>query len=558
MDRRQLLLSLTAASTLGVSGAWAQASSLGPAQPVYDVTRFGAKGDGQALDSPAINAAIDACTRAGGGIVYLRPGTYRSGTVVIRSNVTLYLEAGSTLLGSLDLRDYTSMPGPPPKGDANDLHLVFARDAENIGIAGPGRIDGQGSHFWVPSGRPPLNEEDQWAEVAAHAWFKSPLGRPSPMLEFVGCRYLRIEDVRIENAAGWTMRPINCDNVFIRGISVRNQNIGPNTDGMDLTGSQNVFVSDCTIETGDDCICLKSENHYGSEPRLSRNIVITNCMMTTCCNGLKLGTATEGGFENITFSNSVIYNNPGMFKDRVISGIALEVVDGGWIDGVVISNIRMQRTRTPIFLRLGNRSRRHTYPQHGLRGVMIENIHASEALLASSITGLPDAFVEDITMSNVRVDNVLTRPLDWHMHTVPERANKYPEARMFGMLPASGLYVRHAQGLRLQDFSFRALRNDLRPTVVFEDVKDVRMRSIASTPASDAPLIGVHNSSDLWLSETAAPSGARALLELTGDKSQNILVSACDVRGTSRPVITAPEVPSAAVRLSGNIPADAG
>jgi polygalacturonase len=110
---------------------------------------------------------------------------------------------------------------------------------------------------------------------------KNPSGRASPILEFVNCRGLRIEDIHIDNAAGWTLRPINCDNVFITGVVIKNQNIGPNTDGMDLTGCQNVFVSNCSIETGDDAICLKSENPYGSEPRLAKNIVITNCTLTT-------------------------------------------------------------------------------------------------------------------------------------------------------------------------------------------------------------------------------------------------------------------------------------
>jgi polygalacturonase len=201
----------------------------------------------------------------------------------------------------LNIDEYSREPGPTLLGHANQRHVLFAKDADNITIAGTGRIDGQGPHFWIPSGRKPLSEDDQWAEVTAHAWRKSPSGRASPILEFVNCRWLRIEDVHIDNAAEWTLRPINCDNVFITGVVIKNQNIGSNTDGMDLTGCQNVFVSNCSIDTGDDAIYLKSENPYGGEPRLAKNIVVTNCTLTTCCNGFKLGTATFGGFENITF-----------------------------------------------------------------------------------------------------------------------------------------------------------------------------------------------------------------------------------------------------------------
>jgi hypothetical protein len=565
MNRRQMMMFAAAMASSAATEAVASAKHAESSLPLFDPTSFGARGDGKALDSGAINAAIDACTRAGGGIVYLRPGTYRSGTVVLKSNVTLYLEAGATILGSLDLNDYIEYPGPPYKekpgpplkGDANQRHLILAFDADNVTLAGPGRIDGQGTSFIEPSGRAPLPPEEQWAEVTAHAWKKKETGRPSPMMEFVNCRWLRIEDVRIENSPGWTMRPYNCDNVYISGISVRNPNYQSNADGMDLTGCQNVFISGCSIDTGDDAICLKSESPYGGQPRLARNIVVTNCVLTTCCNGFKLGTATEGGFENITFSNSVIYNQPGDLKDRVISGIALEVVDGGWIDGFVATGIRMQRTRTPIFLRLGNRRKKYDYPQHGLRGVMIENIHASESLLASSITGLKGVEVEDVTLSNIRIDNVLPSRPEWVGRAVPEKEDGYPEARMFGMLPASGLYVRHVRGLNLKDLSFRASAGEARPTVLFDDVQRVRISGLASSAVSGSqPVVSMKDTSDVWISESAAPAGTGSYLGVDGAASGNILLSNCDLRGAQKIVELGSGLGPKTVAARGNIEAE--
>ncbi len=320
---------------------------------LFDVREYGARGDGKTKDTASLQKAVEACAHAGGGTVYLSPGTYLSGTVVLKDNVTFHLEAGATLLGSTDLADYTLQPGPPAKGDANGKHLLFARDAENVTLSGSGRIDGQGHAFWVPANRVPPKPDDLWRDVATYDW--KPTDRPSPMVEFFNCRNLRIEDVTLANSSGWTLRPIECDTVLIRGLKIRNPVIGPNTDGIDPTCCRNVFISDCDIATGDDCICLKSESPYG-RLGLSKNITITNCVLTCCCNGLKFGTATRGGFENVTFSNSVIYNDDVPLNARVISGIALEMVDGGWLDGVVISNIRMQRVRTPIFLRLGARN----------------------------------------------------------------------------------------------------------------------------------------------------------------------------------------------------------
>lgn len=533
MNRRSVLSSLTAAGLSAFAGRGSAQQADARPLPIFEPWRYGAVADGKALDSPAINRAIDACTQAGGGIVYIRPGVYRSGTVILKSNVTLYVEAGAVILGSLDMRDYAGQAGPSERGDANKYHLIYARGEENVTLAGPGRLDGQGQTFWEPSGRAPLAPEDQWAEVTAHAWKKKASGRPSPMLEFVECRWLRIEGIRIENSAGWTLRPINCDNVVIEGVSIKNPNFGSNTDGLDLTGCQNVFVSNCSIDTGDDAICLKSENPYGPEPRLARNIVVTNCVLTTCCNGFKVGTATQGGFENITFSNSVIYNREGEFKDRVIAGIALEIVDGGWIDGVVITGIRMQRTRTPIFIRLGDRSRPHTYPQNGIRGVMIENIHASESLLASSIMGIPGHAIEDVTIANVNIENVLPSREGWPQLSLAEKEKGYPEARMFGMMPVYGFYARHVQGLTLRSLSLHSTNQENRPALCLEDVHAGRIENLtASTITGPEPLVKLKNASAVSILNSTAPKSTASFLQVEGDTS-DILVANCDLRKTA-------------------------
>lgn len=544
---------LTASLASGASPLLrASARSSGAAQSGLNPIQFGAKADGKSLDSPAINAAIDACSRSGGGEVHLRPGIYRSGSVVLKSNVTLFLEQGSTLLGSTDLRDYTDVAGSSKSGP-NPRRLIFAKDAEHLAIAGPGRIDGQGQHFWEPSGRAPLPPQDQWADVASHDLKPKESGRPSPMLEFFNCRGLRVEGVRIENAPGWTMRACNCDNVTIAGIAIMNPVFGPNTDGIDITCSQNVSISNCSVDTGDDAICVKSETPYGGEPRLSRNIVVTNCRLTTCCNGFKLGTGSEGGFENITFSNSVIYNNDVEFKDRVISGVALEVVDGGWIDGVIVTGIEMQRARTPIFIRLGNRKRSHDYPQHGLRNVTIEKVRASGALLASSITGVRGDEVRGVTLSSIRVENVLpTRP-EWVGRVVPEKDNGYPEARMFGMLPASGLYARHVRDLKLSNVDFASTATEMRPTVIFDDVVGAGLSGLASSPVTgEMAVIQLVDSSDISISRSAAPASSGTFLKVEGADSSNISLTDDDLRGAHKPFELSGGASPNAVTINGN------
>jgi Glycosyl hydrolases family 28 len=553
MNRRQMFLLAGAFASTAAVRADTVAANNGGFPSLFDPMRFGAIGDGKTLDSRAINAAINACTRSGGGVVYLRPGLYKSGTIHLKSNVTLYLEAGAVILGSLELNDYDEHGEVFHSGNRKPRSLIYAKEADNVCLAGLGRIDGQGSHFWQPSGQAESSADSQWAEVASLAWKPKDSGRPSPMLQFVKCHWLRIEDLRIENSPGWTLSTINCDNVSIQGITIKNAITGINTDGLDMDGCQNVFISNCSIETGDDGICLKSENPTGEGPRLARNIAVTNCVLTTCCNGFKVGTGSIGGFENITFSNSTIYSNSGALKNRVISGIALEVVDGGWIEGVVISAIQMQRTRTPIFLRLGERSQ-HASAKPSLRGVMIDGVHASEAILASSITGVPELLVEDVSLSNIRVENVLPARQEWIGRVVPEAEQGYPEARMFGMLPVTGLYARHVLELKLADISLRAAAGDARPTIMFDQVSGARITGLSSTVvAGGRPLIKVTNTKDMWISGSAAPAETGVFLEVEGTSSDGILVSNCDLRNARKGIQVDRDVRPNAVIASGNV-----
>src|ERR1700677_1158357 len=206
MNRRQMLVAmgLMAAGT-PLLAAPGSGSSNGKKLPFYNILDFGAISDGKTLNTTFINNAIDACTSAGGGMIYVPPGNYLTGTVILKSNVTLYLEAGATLLGSQNIRDYlpqpqSQKPTQEQSGssfvndlrDAGGFHLVFARDAENVGLAGFGTIDGQGSVFWAPNGRTPPKLEDLWRDTIAHGWKPLP-PRPSPIVEFYNCTNLHID-----------------------------------------------------------------------------------------------------------------------------------------------------------------------------------------------------------------------------------------------------------------------------------------------------------------------------------------------------------------------------
>jgi len=504
------------------------ATGIGSAAPILaakTIVDYGAKPDGKTMCTRAIQRAIDEVFQAGGGLVYAPPGTYLIGGIELKSRVTLYLEAGCVLLGSKSFDDYDYHPGPPMQGDANGHHVIFAQNAEDVTLCGPGTVDGQGEAYWeLRPDYKPVSPEDAWKEGATgHYRYKDNNRRPSPMVEFAQCRNVRISGVTLKNSSGWTLRPIACETVVIDGIRIRNPIHGVNTDGIDITASRNVFVSNCDIDTGDDAICLKSENPYG-DLLPTKNITVTNCVIATSCNAFKLGTASHGAFENIVFSNSVIYANADSpMYTRSSAGICVEAVDGGSVDGVVVSNIRMQNVRAPIFVRLGSR---HQKEGSFLRNVLIEGVDAAGAIVSSSITGVPGLRPTDITVSNCRIRTVEQGPAAWAHREIPEVADKYPEARMMGRLPSFGFYVRHADRVRLRDVQCITDQPDERPAIVCDDVEDVILGGLdLSAPIGGEPLIDLRNTRRAFLTGMRAPIGVKVFAQVGGASSSGIALA---------------------------------
>lgn len=290
---------------------------------VFDVRTQGAMGDGTTLDTGALQKSIDACHAAGGGVVYFPTGIFLTGSLILRSNLTLHLSPGAVLLGSGTLTDYpvasprpTSRDDPshpsPPHPELNGRHLLYAYGAENIAIEGGGVIDGHGSAFF---------DRDQ-----------KPLPRPGPMLEFQSCRRLRIENITIRNAPAWTLRPKNCDDVKIRGISLLNSLRAINSDGIDVDSSSNVIISDSHIESGDDCIVLKTTLQDGSALPVE-NVVVSNCVLVSSASAIKLGTESHADFRHCLFSHCVIHDSR--------TGIALLAKDGGTMEDIRFDAIAM-------------------------------------------------------------------------------------------------------------------------------------------------------------------------------------------------------------------------
>ena len=472
---------------------------------VCNVMDFGAAADGHANDAPAIQKAIQACSQAGGGVVLLPAGNYLSGTIVLRSNITLRISPGATLWGSRRMEDYA-----PP-------HLIYAKGVENAAIDGGGRIHGNGDAFW--------------RDRSDHPYFLGLRPRPSPLIEIADSRQIRIQNLDIRETPGWGIHPLRCDGMVIRAVSLISHLRGPNTDGIDVDSSLNVRIADCYIEGGDDAIVLKTVPRPGETAAPTQNVTVTNCVMTSTSNCFKLGTESTAGFKNIAITNCVMFRLPHAFR-APISGIAIETVDGGALDQVVASNLTMRDVGTPIFIRLGNRGRGMAEPQPGiLENVSISNVVATGSLITSSITGLPGHPVRRISLENINISmkGGEREPVSLD---VPELPAQYPEAWMFGKLPAYAFYSRHVEGLTMSHVRVQWEEADVRPAMVFDDVRNLYLDAFQAGAASGgAPLLLLHNTAGALVRGPLVPEGARLLLRVSGANSREIRVTGGLLRG---------------------------
>lgn len=425
-----------------------------------NITDHGAKGDGKTDNTSIIQAAIDECSNAKGGMVIVPAGDFITRTLFMKSDVNLHLELGAVLLGNTTIKTYLNVNEKTPA-------ILFAQHAENISVTGLGTINGQGQH-------PSFQQGEE---------MKGGLRRPK-CIYFIDCRNVKVQDITILNPAEWAQFYKGCDGVVLRGIKVY-AHANLNNDGLDID-SRNVIVSDCYIDCDDDALCFKSDREECCE-----NVVVTNCILRSNCNAIKFGTSCMSGFKNITVSNCNIQRAQednfrqwykalpwlGGTGTAVLSGIALEAVDGGVMDQISVSNIVMTDVQTPIFIRLGDRKRTFSNKISTLKNVMISNIIASQtSRVACSVTGVPGGIIDNVSIRNVQITAVGNGTEAQAKEIVPEMTNGYPENRLFGVvLPASGFYVRHAKNIQFDNVSLELLNPDARPMFNLDNTDRVKI-----------------------------------------------------------------------------------
>ena len=525
------------ARMLGVGIVWLLATGAGRAAD-YNVRDYGAAGDGRSLVTPAIQKAIDAAATAGGGTVVLPPGTFRSGTIFLKSNVTFSLEAGAVLLGSADGKDY-----PPIRSKIRSYtdkyvcqSLIAGEGLEHVAIVGRGTIDGNGAAFCRPE-------------------YKT---RPY-VIRLVGCRDVRVEGVRLQSSPMWMQHYLACDQVRIRDVTVFNH-ASYNADGLDIDGCHDVCIDGCMIDSDDDGVCLKS-----TLDRPCRNVVVSNCVISSHCEAIKMGTESNGGFQDVAVSNCTIcaprftrsiYPN---LKHGTTGGIALEIVDGGTLERVAISNITMTGVNTPIFIRLGNRGR--PFQENGpkpaigeLRGVLVSNIVATGATtIGCSITGLPDHCVEDVSLRDVHLTFEGGGTAALAGKPVPENEAKYPASTMFNVLPAYGFFCRHIRGLKLQNVRLDTAQPDQRPAMICDDVKDLLVDGLDAVKAlGPLPLVRLTQVENVLFRACTLRNPVDTFLRLEGPATAHVVLMGNDLSRAGKPTDLAPDVSRDALREIGN------
>ena len=435
---------------------------------IYNVKDFGATGNGKTIDSPAINRAIEQAARHGGGTIYIPAGKYECFSIRLQSHITLYLESGAEIIAAFPTATEGYDEAEPNAftqfQDFGHSHwknsLMWGIELEDITICGSGLINGKGL----------TREESRLPGVGNKA------------ISLKLCKNITIKDISMLHCGHFALLATGVDNLTLQGLK-----IDTNRDGFDIDCCNNVRISDCSVNAPwDDAIVLKASYALGYF-KDTENVTITGCYVSGFDNGtmyagtyernepqapdhgfvtgrIKLGTESSGGFKKIAITGCIFER---------CRGLALETVDGGHVEDIVISNITMRDiVNAPIFLRLGARMRS---PQGTPIGVMQRirisnvNVYNADSRYSCIISGVPGGIIEDVTLSNIHIYFQGGYTAEDAKRTIPEQEKAYPEPWMFGTIPASGFYVRHARNITFDRVNFHFMQPDGRPLYVTDD-----------------------------------------------------------------------------------------
>ena len=514
---------------------------------IFNVGQFGAVGDGRTKDSPAIQKAIDACAESGGGTVYCPPGTYLCGTIFLKSNVDLRIEAGATILGSPDQADYDTSQNAEhdqglPDERVSGAHLIYARGASNIAITGRGTIDGNGRAF-----------------AGTHLQDNKLLGipgwRPGQMITLCDCRDVLIRDVRLVDSPYWTIWPHGCERITVQGVTILNNRHMPNSDGIDPDCCRNVHISDCHIEVGDDCIAVRSDDYRLGRPGAAcENITVTNCTLSVPIRGcgVRLGYAGDGPIRNCTFSNLVMFNTRTGINMLVVRDVRPQehyiTEHGPSIENISFSNIVMD-TRLAVFMNIVD---------DAAEPGCIRNISISD-VLATTERGCYIGGSRTIPIDGVRISNMkLTVRGSMDDGFAKQVPYPYP---VFGRWDVKGIphavFCRHARNLEFHNFrvEWAGVSGSWMSAMRYEQVKDLDLQKLllSQAPGAKCPAVSLVNVREASLRGCRALASTGTFLGLHGNQSKRISAIGNDLSLAGKAFDLGDDIPSDAFKHASNL-----
>ena len=489
----------------------------------FNVRDYGARGDRQTNDAKAIQAAIDACHRGGGGTVCIPPGGYLSGMIRLRSHVTLRLENGATLWASPHEADYVRSDHV---GHSVKViyYLIVADDEEQIVLDGEGTIRGVGE-----------------ADIARRAGSSGtvPPYRIGTAF-FQRCENVAVRNLKFRLSGGWTLHFHCCREVFVDGVSIVNNYFRTVTDGIDASSSSDVHITNCHILAGDDCICLKTRTD-----KPCRNVVVSNCTLESSGTAIKLGTESEAGFSDVRVSNCTIRNSS--------LGVGIFIKDGGTAERISFSNIAIETLDEsspladgcrnavfPVFFDIEQRDERS--PIGVIRDVVLRDIHihSDNGIL---LQGMPESPLENISLQSIsfRVD----RGFDYSRRAKRGggKSNPGDDRRTKYAREESYLTVAHVRGLMIDAVRLsvddRVFGAYPRSALSIHDGESGTIRTITRLPAGkegSQPVIRLHNCREMFVTGCRPSQGTPLFLGLTGPQTSQISLAGNDLRGATLPV----------------------
>lgn len=517
------------ATAVAGTGVLASSRALGAAPPsssarIFDVRDFGAKGDGKTLNTKAIQKAIDACSQARGGMVLVPPGDFLSGTLELKSFVTLHIEAGGRLLGSAKREDYTAGAGVPP-GNGNIVFL-YAVKADRLSIEGKGTIDGNGLAFYTGKGD---NTGPGQNGVGGN------FDRPH-LLIFYACTNVDIKDAFLTASAYHCVRILQCKHVHFDGVRIYNR-VNKNNDGFHFSSCEYVHIANCDVQCQDDACALFGSNRF---------VTVTNCSFSTRWSIFRFG---GGESQNIAVSNCLIYDTFGC-PIKISAGRAS-------IENLTFSNIVMRNVTGPIGIGFSgassNNSSANAIKKPFMRNIVFNGIRATVAAKPEAhpdihfdlhtwegeknscitLNAMGEYFLEDISFTDVHVKYAGGGTAEQAAkRDVPKVAAEYFGVwdKAPGGPPAYGLYARNVKGLTLQNVRFEYDQPDARPAMVFDNVQDASITGFSAQGSADAELLRFTGSKDILLSAVRVLTPAATFLQVEGETSEGILVDGGDLR----------------------------